>query len=202
MTARRYGYVRGQQLLAQPEPRADARRAGARLYRHGAAEPSPTRRSRRPRSRRGRPPVERRRRAQVAAAMRIARGERGRHGRARPAEVGAARAMPYGFARAPRPASLTGEADGRLDVAMREGADPQALIEVRRFLARPFARRAGRRAGASTGSSPNAMRSDGEAAADAAGSLGLRRRSRPSRRRPADRRRSARQRPTTRRRSA
>ena len=45
--------------------------------------------------------------------------------------------VPYGFAR--RHGLLpTGEADGKLDVAMREGADPKALIELRRFLARPF----------------------------------------------------------------
>jgi general secretion pathway protein E len=46
--------------------------------------------------------------------------------------------IPYAFAR--RHGLLpTGEAEGRIDVAMREGADPQALIELRRFLARPFA---------------------------------------------------------------
>ena len=47
-------------------------------------------------------------------------------------------ALPYSFAR--RHGLLpTGEADGRLEVAMREGADPHALIELRRFLGRPFA---------------------------------------------------------------
>jgi general secretion pathway protein E len=46
--------------------------------------------------------------------------------------------VPYAFAR--RHGLLpTGEDEGRLDVAMREGADPKALIELRRFLARPFA---------------------------------------------------------------
>ncbi|MGQ0661349.1 type II secretion system ATPase GspE [Sphingosinicella sp.] len=46
----------------------------------------------------------------------------------------------YGFAR--RHGLLpTAESDGRLEVAMRAGADPQALIELRRHLGRPFALR-------------------------------------------------------------
>ena len=46
--------------------------------------------------------------------------------------------IPYGFAR--RHGLLpTAESDGMLEVAMRAGADPKALIELRRFLARPFA---------------------------------------------------------------
>ena len=64
--------------------------------------------------------------------MRIARGEE-----AEVAEAATIR-IPYSFAR--RHGLLpTEENDGRLDVAMREGADPKALIELRRFLARPFA---------------------------------------------------------------
>ena len=52
----------------------------------------------------------------------------------------ALRPIPYGFARR-HGFVATGEQDGRPDVAMREGADPQALIELRRFLGRPFALR-------------------------------------------------------------
>jgi general secretion pathway protein E len=79
--------------------------------------------------------------------------------------------VPYSFAR--RHGLLpTGEADGRLDVAMREGADPKALIELRRFLARPFA------VHAVNGAAFDRLLSDSypsgtEAAADAAGSLGF-----------------------------
>jgi general secretion pathway protein E len=79
--------------------------------------------------------------------------------------------LPYGFAKRFGVAVL-GEEDGRLLVAMREGADPHALIEVRRFLARPFA---------VTRSAPDRFDRilseryalDGDAAAAAAGSLGL-----------------------------
>jgi general secretion pathway protein E len=79
--------------------------------------------------------------------------------------------VPYAFARR-HGLVLTGEAEGRLEVAMREGADPDALIELRRYLARPFA----------LSFTPperfNRLLSDlyamsGEAAADAAGTLGL-----------------------------
>lgn len=45
--------------------------------------------------------------------------------------------IPYAFARR-HGVVLAGAADGRLNVAMREGADPSALIELRRWLARPF----------------------------------------------------------------
>ena len=46
--------------------------------------------------------------------------------------------VPYGFARR-HGLVATGERDGMLEVAMREGADPQALIELRRYLGRAFA---------------------------------------------------------------
>ena len=46
--------------------------------------------------------------------------------------------IPYGFAKR-FGLALLGEEEGRLVVAMREGGDPRALIEVRRYLARPFA---------------------------------------------------------------
>ena len=79
--------------------------------------------------------------------------------------------VPYAFAR--RHGLLpTAEEEGRLDVAMREGADPHALIELRRFLARPF--------GVHQVDGPAFDRllsdlypSGTEAAADAAGSLGF-----------------------------
>ena len=79
--------------------------------------------------------------------------------------------LPYAFAR--RHGFLpTGEAEDRVEVAMRQGADPKALIELRRFLARPLALR--------TVDAPAFDRllsehysSGTEAAADAAGSLGL-----------------------------
>ncbi|WP_375396876.1 GspE/PulE family protein, partial [uncultured Sphingomonas sp.] len=79
--------------------------------------------------------------------------------------------MPYLFARR-FGVVLDRGADGKLTVAMREGADPKVLLEVRRHLMRPFAveivapaafdRLLGER---------YAM--DGQAAAAAAGSLGL-----------------------------
>jgi len=80
--------------------------------------------------------------------------------------------VPYSFAR--RHGLLpTGDSDaGRLDVAMREGADPKALIELRRFLGRPF--------GVHKVDGPAFDRllsdlypSGTEAAADAAGSMGF-----------------------------
>jgi general secretion pathway protein E len=79
--------------------------------------------------------------------------------------------VPYGFARR-HGLVATGETDGRLDVAIREGADPTALIELRRFLARPFALRP------VDGAAFDRLLSDlyasgADAAADAAGSLGF-----------------------------
>lgn len=79
--------------------------------------------------------------------------------------------IPYGFARR-HGFVATGEVDGRLAVAMRAGADPNALIELRRFLARPFA--------LETVDAPafDRLLSDlyaasADAAADAAGALGF-----------------------------
>ena len=48
-----------------------------------------------------------------------------------------ARIIPYTFARDRGVLLLSGDAD-RLAVAVREGADPQALLEIRRYLAMPF----------------------------------------------------------------
>ncbi len=66
--------------------------------------------------------------------MKIARGEDSET--AMPAEAPAR--IPYAFARR-HGFVATGETEGRLDVAMREGADPATIVELRRFLARPFA---------------------------------------------------------------
>jgi general secretion pathway protein E len=46
--------------------------------------------------------------------------------------------IPYGFAKRFGVALLGEEESGRLLMAMRQGADPRALIEVRRYLARSF----------------------------------------------------------------
>ena len=46
-------------------------------------------------------------------------------------------AIPYHFART-FGTVLVDAADGRISVALREGADPRALLEVRRVLGRPF----------------------------------------------------------------
>jgi len=46
--------------------------------------------------------------------------------------------IPYAFARK-HGVVLVGPTNGHVKVAMREGADPSALIELRRWLARPFA---------------------------------------------------------------
>jgi len=79
--------------------------------------------------------------------------------------------VPYAFAR--RHGLLpTAEEDGKLDVAMREGADPKALIELRRFLARPFAVHQVD-APAFDRLLSDLYPSGTEAAADAAGSLGF-----------------------------
>ena len=45
--------------------------------------------------------------------------------------------IPFAFARK-FGVALLGAEDGHLAVAMRQGADPRVLIEMRRFLARPF----------------------------------------------------------------
>ena len=88
-----------------------------------------------------------------------------------PAEASLPANIPYAFAKRFGVALLR-EEDGRLVVAMREGGDPRPLIEVRRYLARPFtvetmpAERFDRIL-----SERYAM--DGQAAAHAAGTLGL-----------------------------
>lgn len=79
--------------------------------------------------------------------------------------------VPYAFAKRCGVA-LVGEEEGGLVVALRDGADPRALIEVRRFLAHPFTvRRTPAEQFDRILSERYAM--DGQAAADAAGSLGL-----------------------------
>jgi general secretion pathway protein E len=79
--------------------------------------------------------------------------------------------VPYSFAR--RHGLLpTGEVEGRLDVAMREGADPGAILELRRFLARPFSVHQVA-APAFDRLLSDLYPSGTEAAADAAGSLGF-----------------------------
>jgi general secretion pathway protein E len=79
--------------------------------------------------------------------------------------------LPYGFAKR-FGLAVVGEEEGKLALAMRQGADPMALIEARRFLARPLAvRRAGVEEFDRILSERYAL--DGQAAADAAGSLGF-----------------------------
>jgi general secretion pathway protein E len=80
--------------------------------------------------------------------------------------------VPYAFARRHGLVATGAGADGRPEIAMREGADPRALVELRRFLARPFALR---RVDAATF---DRLLSDHYAASagadvDAAGALGL-----------------------------
>jgi len=79
--------------------------------------------------------------------------------------------IPYAFAKR-HGVAIVAEAEERLTVALRAGASPQPLIEVRRFLARPFSVEV---------AAPDVFEKllseryamDGEAAAHAAGSLGL-----------------------------
>jgi general secretion pathway protein E len=79
--------------------------------------------------------------------------------------------IPYAFAKR-FGVALVGEADGEASVALRQGADPRALIEVRRFLARPLKVEPTPPERFDRILSENyAM--DGQAAADAAGSLGF-----------------------------
>jgi general secretion pathway protein E len=99
--------------------------------------------------------------------MRIGRGEEFEG----PLEPAPAVRIPYAFARR-HGLVATGENDGRPDIAMREGADPKALIELRRYLGRAFALH--------KVDAPSFDRllsdlyaSGAEAAADAAGSLGF-----------------------------
>ncbi|MBX9880870.1 MAG: Flp pilus assembly complex ATPase component TadA [Sphingomonas sp.] len=80
-------------------------------------------------------------------------------------------AIPYAFARKFGVVLDAGE-DGHFAVSLREGADPKVLIELRRFLERPFdVRFAAPEAFDRLLSEKYAM--DGQAAAAAAGSLGL-----------------------------
>jgi general secretion pathway protein E len=88
-----------------------------------------------------------------------------------PAEAPLPVNIPYGFAKK-FGVALLGEENGRLLVAVRQGGDPRALIEVRRYLARPFDIEF---------SAPESFdrilseryAMDGQAAAHAAGTLGL-----------------------------
>ena len=80
--------------------------------------------------------------------------------------------IPYAFARRHGLLPTSESADGGLDVAMRAGADPKALLELRRFLARPFAIHEVD-APAFDRLLSDLYPSGTEAAADAAGSLGL-----------------------------
>jgi general secretion pathway protein E len=80
--------------------------------------------------------------------------------------------VPYAFARRHGLLPTAEDEAGGLDVAMRAGADPRALIELRRFLARPFAVREVD-APAFDRLLSDLYPSGTEAAADAAGSLGL-----------------------------
>ncbi|HEY0084543.1 MAG TPA: type II secretion system ATPase GspE [Allosphingosinicella sp.] len=79
--------------------------------------------------------------------------------------------IPYPFAKRYGVATL-GDLDGAALVALREGADPRALIEVRRFLGRPLKVEA-TPAAAFDRILSEAYAMDGQAAADAAGSLGF-----------------------------
>jgi general secretion pathway protein E len=79
--------------------------------------------------------------------------------------------LPYGFAKR-FGVAVVGEENGHVSVALRRGADPRALIEVRRFLARPLdVQPAAPDQFDRILSERYAM--DGQAAADAAGSLGF-----------------------------
>ena len=95
-----------------------------------------------------------------------------RDGPEQAATVGSlSRPIPYAFARR-HGLVATGEVDGRPDIAMREGADPKSVIELRRFLGRPFGLHK------VDGQAFDRLLSDlyargPEAAADAAGSLGF-----------------------------
>ena len=88
-----------------------------------------------------------------------------------PAEAAAPVRIPYAFARR-HGLVLTGAQNGHLEVAMREGADPNSLIELRRWLARPFELQFVAPDAFDRLLSDNYAMS-GEMAADAAGSLGI-----------------------------
>ena len=106
--------------------------------------------------------------------MRIARGEEAQAAAPPVANDAADEGVPriaYAFAR--RHGLLpTGDEDGRLEVAMRAGADPQALVELRRHLGRSFALREVDAAGFDRLLS-DLYGSGAGVAADAAGALGF-----------------------------
>ena len=104
--------------------------------------------------------------------MRIARGEDEGVLTGAPADASASPArLPYAFARK-HGVVMVGPGNGHLQVAMREGADPASLIELRRWLARPFELELVAPEAFDRLLSDNyAMR--GEMAADAAASLGI-----------------------------
>ncbi len=79
--------------------------------------------------------------------------------------------IPYGFARKMGLAAI-GEEDGRPIIAMRAGASPTAIAELRRFLKRPFSVQMVDSA-AFDGHLSSTYAMDGEAAALAVGSMGL-----------------------------
>ncbi|MEA3009974.1 MAG: ral secretion pathway protein [Sphingomonadales bacterium] len=83
----------------------------------------------------------------------------------------AAANLPYLFAKR-NGIALVGEANGRAQVALRQGADPQGLIEARRVLGRPLAVEPVTAEGFDKLLSERYAMDD-RAAADAAGSLGL-----------------------------
>ena len=88
-----------------------------------------------------------------------------------PGVVLPARPIPYAFARR-HGFVVTADQDSRPEVAMREGADPHILVEVRRFLGRPFALRPVDAVGFDRLLS-DLYGSGAGIAADAAGSLGF-----------------------------
>jgi general secretion pathway protein E len=87
-----------------------------------------------------------------------------------PSEIADPR-LPYGFAKK-FGLAVIGEAEGKVALAMRQGADPKARVEARRFLARPHPVSA-----AALDEFDRILSEryalDGQAAADAAGSLGF-----------------------------
>ncbi|WP_114951800.1 GspE/PulE family protein [Sphingosinicella terrae] len=93
------------------------------------------------------------------------------HGPGEAAAPPSPRALPYGFARR-HGLVATGEGESGPEVAMREDADPRSLIELRRFLGRPFALRRVD-AGAFDRLLSDLYGAGAGVAADAAGSLGF-----------------------------
>ena len=100
--------------------------------------------------------------------MKIARGD---DPDATPLPQPARIAIPYAFARKFGVALVGGGPDG-LTVALKDGGDPRALIELRRCFGRPFVVEKVRDDGFDR-ILHDAYAMDGQAAADAAGSLGL-----------------------------